>query len=73
VLLLATRQRDDPFPWWWLVGWYGLAKLFEGADAMIWNATHGLIAGHVLKHLAAAAGGVAIFLPLRAQLAHTVR
>jgi hypothetical protein len=57
VLLLATRQRDDPFPWWWLVGWYGLAKVFEGADAMIWNATHGLIAGHVLKHLAAAAGG----------------
>ena len=73
VLLLATRQRDDPFPWWWLVGWYGLAKVFEGADAMIWNATHGLFAGHALKHLAAAAGGVAIFLPLRAQLAHTVR
>ena len=40
VLLLATRRGDDPFPWWWIIGWYALAKLFEAADHAIWEATN---------------------------------
>ena len=67
ALLLATRRGDDPFPWWWIVGWYVLAKLFEAADHGIWEATRGVIAGHTLKHLAAAAAGAAAFRPLRAR------
>jgi hypothetical protein len=65
ALLLATRRDDDPFPWWWIVGWYVLAKLFEAADYGIWDATRGTIAGHTLKHLAAAAAGAAMFRVLR--------
>lgn len=67
ALLLAARRDDDPFPWWWIIGWYVLAKLFEAADHGIWEATHGVIAGHTLKHLAAAAAGVAAFRPLRSR------
>lgn len=39
-----------------VVGWYGLAKLFEALDAWIF-ALGGLVSGHTLKHLAAAAAG----------------
>ena len=66
MLLVASRRGDDPFPWWWIVGWYALAKLVEAADQPIWEATNGAIAGHALKHLAAAAAGAATFRPLRA-------
>jgi hypothetical protein len=65
ALLLAARRDDDPFPWWWIIGWYVLAKLFEAADLAIWQATQGAVAGHTLKHLAAAAAGAAAFRPLR--------
>ena len=66
MLLVVSRRGDDPFPWWWIVGWYALAKLVEAADQPIWAATNGAIAGHALKHLAAAAAGAAAFRPLRA-------
>ncbi len=66
ALLLATRRGDDPFPWWWIIAGYTLAKLFEAADHAIWEATRGALAGHALKHLAAAAAGAAVFRPLRA-------
>jgi hypothetical protein len=56
-VLLGARSADDPFPWWALLGWYVLAKIFEDADSAIWRITNGLFAGHALKHLAAAAGG----------------
>lgn len=65
ALLLATGNRGDPFRWWWVLGWYALAKAFEVADGAIWQATGGLVAGHVLKHLAAAVAGATLFLPLR--------
>ena len=73
VLLVASRRRDDPFPWWWIIGAYALAKLFEAADQTIWEATNGMIAGHALKHLAAAAAGIAAFRPLRAAAADARR
>lgn len=64
LLLLSTRRGGDPFSWWWLIGWYALAKVFEAGDDAIWQATHGLVAGHSLKHLAAAAAGAALLMPL---------
>jgi hypothetical protein len=36
----------------------------EFADQGIWDATRGLIAGHTLKHLLAAAAGAAALWPL---------
>jgi hypothetical protein len=67
LLLLLTRRGDDPFPWWWVIAWYGLAKLAEAADQGIWQGTNGFLAGHMLKHLAAAIAGAAALSPLRAR------
>jgi hypothetical protein len=64
LLLLVTRRGDDPFAWWWLLAWYAAAKLVEAADAAIWSATGGLVAGHALKHLFAAIGVAGLFWPL---------
>lgn len=41
--------------WGALVGMYALAKVFELTDALVYEATQGLLAGHALKHLVAAA------------------
>ncbi len=65
VLLLLAKNADDPFPWWTLLAWYVAAKILEDADAAIWRITGGLFAGHALKHLAAAAGGLALVRSLR--------
>ena len=40
---------------WVAVGWYGAAKVLELMDAQIYQATGGLVSGHSLKHVAAAA------------------
>ena len=42
--------------WYWFAaaGWYLLAKVLEYADAAIYSAGH-IMAGHALKHVAAAA------------------
>jgi hypothetical protein len=73
VLLVITRGIDDPFRWWWLIAWYALAKMFEAGDVTLFKATNGLVAGHALKHLAAAIAGVALFLPLRERYRETPR
>jgi hypothetical protein len=39
-----------------MIGWYGVAKVLEFLDASIWGWTNGWIAGHSLKHCAAAWG-----------------
>jgi hypothetical protein len=65
LLLSLTKRGRDPFPWWTLIAWYGVAKVAEAGDILVWNATRELFAGHVLKHLAAAAGGLAIANALR--------
>ncbi len=65
ALVAKTPKGDDPFPWWWLISLYGYAKLFELADWCVWRATKGLVAGHALKHLAAALAVAALFAPLR--------
>jgi hypothetical protein len=65
ALLALTRGSDDPFAWWWIVGWYCFAKVAELMDQNVWEATGGIVAGHTIKHLAAAAAGAAMFYPLR--------
>jgi hypothetical protein len=64
LLLVVTPRGADPFPWWAVIGWYALAKLAEAADGALWNATGGLVAGHALKHLAAAMAGAVLLGPL---------
>ena len=64
VLLVATRKGSDPFPWAWVIAWYALAKVLESFDRGIWDVTGGIVAGHALKHLAAAAASAAALWPL---------
>jgi hypothetical protein len=66
ALLIATRPGPEALPWWWLIGWYGVSKALELADIDIWHASHGLVAGHLLKHVAAAIGGLIVAHALRA-------
>jgi hypothetical protein len=64
VLLLATTQRgDDRTPWLVAVGAYAIAKAFEVADAVVFDATGGLLAGHAMKHAFAAAAAAAVLWP----------
>ena len=64
LVLLVTRGGSDPFPWWYVIGLYALAKVLEAGDAALWRATDGLLAGHALKHLFAAGAGTAALYPL---------
>lgn len=67
ALLLLTPRAGDSLPWWPLLLWYGLAKAAEAADQVIWYATGELLAGHALKHVAAAIGGLVIVRALSAR------
>ena len=67
LLLFISRRGEDPFPWAWVIAWYVLAKAAEAADKAIWDVTGGVIAGHTLKHLLAAAAVAAALWPLRAK------
>ena len=63
-IIVVTRNDADPFPWGWVIAWYALAKIAETADRAVWDATHGLIAGHAIKHLFAAIACAAALWPL---------
>jgi hypothetical protein len=65
VLLVATPRGAEALPWWGLIAWYALSKVLEAGDAAIWHASSAAVAGHLLKHLAAAMGGVVIAHALR--------
>jgi hypothetical protein len=67
-LLVLARKQDDVLPWGEVLIWYGLAKLFESADQWLWTLTSGVVAGHALKHLAAAGAGFAIARALEPQI-----
>ena len=55
LLGLLTAPALGPGPnWGWLVAAYLAAKVFEGADAFVWNLTGHAVSGHTLKHLVAA-------------------
>jgi hypothetical protein len=70
VLLLWFRLPPAAgmfrLPWGWLLLAYAVAKACEQFDREIWVLSGGLVAGHPLKHLAAALGVVPL---LRALLA----
>jgi hypothetical protein len=65
VLLAATPRGAEALPWWGLMAWYALSKLVEAGDATIWHASSAVVAGHLLKHLAAAMGGFVVAHALR--------
>lgn len=69
-LAWLVRNARDPFPWGWVIAFYALAKLAEFGDAAIWQATGGLVAGHAIKHVAAACAGVAALSPLWSRAKH---
>jgi hypothetical protein len=64
LVVLLTPTRNDPVPWWWLIGWYAAAKVAEIFDAPIFDLTGGVVSGHTLKHLLAAVAAAGVALPL---------
>jgi hypothetical protein len=48
---------------YWVFAWYVLSKILETYDANVFEWTH-LVSGHTLKHVAAAAAGVAVWVML---------
>jgi hypothetical protein len=54
MALLRPVQRALGLKLGWVIFFYALAKLFELADAAIYDATAQWVSGHSLKHLAAA-------------------
>ncbi len=68
VLLMARPARywrtSDV---WMVLGWYAAAKVLERADALVFAALGGVVSGHTLKHLAAAAGCGWVLRALRRQ------
>ena len=64
MMLYPARYSHQ---WLILAGavWYGLAKLAELGDRVVFGATQGLISGHTIKHLLAAVGCWSILLALQ--------
>jgi hypothetical protein len=64
VVLLMYRSPCGGSGWFWSVlGVYAASKLAELLDAPLFELT-GLVSGHTLKHLLAAAGGVLLLCAL---------
>ncbi len=60
VFWLFAPKYSGTWYWFAAAGWYLLAKVLEYADEVIYVAGH-IMAGHALKHLAAAAACYAIY------------
>jgi hypothetical protein len=56
LLMFGQSAFKNKAGYWWLFAAYALAKVAEHFDAAIFSYTSGTLAGHVLKHLLAAAG-----------------
>ena len=68
LLTLALAKPVDSgmgFKPGWVIFLYGLAKLFELSDHAIFEATHELVSGHTLKHLAAALAALPVLHAVR--------
>ena len=65
ALLALTPRGVESLPWWGLIAWYALSKLLEVGDTAIWHASSAVVAGHPLKHLAAAMAGFVVAHALR--------
>jgi hypothetical protein len=66
LLVFYTAPYGDTRYVWWALGFYALAKLFEAADRPIFD-LGGIVSGHSLKHVAAAAGLVPLIVMLSAR------
>jgi len=68
VLWLTWVPAKQPGPrWGWLLCAYLMAKLCETFDQTLFDLTEHWVSGHTLKHLWAAAAGLAFFKPAPAQ------
>jgi hypothetical protein len=54
ALLVRFPRREGTAGWWWATALYLVAKALEGLDREVLEAT-GLVSGHTLKHVVAAA------------------
>jgi hypothetical protein len=63
VLLFEARYTHRRYLLW-AASLYAVSKLLEHFDAAIFDGTGGLVSGHTLKHLLAAAGGYVLALML---------
>ena len=68
LVLALTPSRDAGFGMWWLIVFYGVAKVAEVLDRPI-LATNGVLSGHALKHVLAAVAVWMAFLVLRRRAA----
>ena len=66
VLILLFYRRPGSSLLWIALGFYALAKLLEAADAQVFALSDGIVSGHALKHLAAAAAPLAVALRIAA-------
>lgn len=64
LIVLLRARRDDPLAWWWLIGWYAMAKIAELLDTPIFGLTGGVVSGHTLKHVLAAVAVAGLAYPL---------
>jgi hypothetical protein len=60
ILILFPGRQAGGRAWWWALGCYGAAKVFELSDGMIWELSRRLTGGHALKHAAAACAMVVL-------------
>ncbi|MFS2054435.1 hypothetical protein ACEN8K_37090, partial [Variovorax sp. CT11-76] len=71
MALVLTLALSRPMPGavglrlGWVIAAYVLAKAFELADQPIYEATHGVISGHTLKHLCAALAALPVLAALK--------
>jgi hypothetical protein len=64
ILLRRRSPYDSGCGFCWGALAYLVAKIAEALDAEFFSATGGAVSGHTLKHLAAAAAGLAILIML---------
>jgi hypothetical protein len=64
LLLLFPAQYTGTAALWAVLAWYGLAKLLELLDRVIYT-SNGVVSGHTLKHLVASLGCLWLLLLLK--------
>ena len=64
IAVLLRQRGPDSGLLWLALGCYLMAKIFEAADAQIFELSGQLVSGHALKHVAAAIAPLSIWLRL---------
>jgi hypothetical protein len=62
TVLMPSRYTQGKYLYW-VFAWYLVSKLFETFDQRVFLVGH-VVSGHTLKHLAAAASGIPVYLML---------